>query len=76
MAKRNAGIVGMLLAGVAATVAGIFFSKEENRTKTVRVAKKLGKKVVKAEKKLVKKVTAKKTSTAKKAKKKSGTKKK
>lgn len=76
MAKKNAGLIGMLLAGVAATVAGIFFSKEENRTKTVRVAKKLGKKVVKAEKKLVKKVTTKKATTAKKGKKKSGIKKK
>lgn len=76
MAKKNVGLVGMLLAGVAATVAGIFFSKKENRTKTVRVAKSLGKKAVAAEKKLVKKVTSKKTKTAKKAKKKSSTKKK
>ncbi len=76
MAKKNAGLIGMLLAGVAATVAGIFFSKKENRTKAVRVAKKLEKKVVKAEKDLVKKVTTKKKTTAKKGKKKSGTKKK
>lgn len=76
MAKKNAGLIGMLLAGVAATVAGIFFSKQENRTKTVRVAKKLGKQAVKAEKKLVKKVTSSKKTTAKKGKKKSGTKKK
>lgn len=76
MAKKNVGLVGMLLAGVAATVAGIFFSKKENRTKAVRVAKKLEKDVMKAEKKLVKKVTAKKKTTTKKGKKKSSTKKK
>ncbi len=72
MAKQKSGMLGMLLAGVAAVTAAVFFSKKTNRTKAVRVAKK----VIKAEKKLVKKATAPKKTVAKKGKKRSGTKKK
>lgn len=39
MAKRKGGLLA-LMTGVAVGAAAMFFSKKENRTKTVKVAKK------------------------------------
>ena len=76
MAKNKGGLFGMVLATTAALATAAFFSKKQNRTKVIRVAKKLEKRVIKAEKKLVKKTSTKKTSMAKKSKKTRGIKRK
>ncbi|MCC6711301.1 MAG: hypothetical protein IT416_03035 [Candidatus Pacebacteria bacterium] len=69
MAKRKGGLLA-LVTGVAVGAAAMFFSKKENREKTVRVAKKAAGKAMVAKKKAVasaKKAVKKGTMVAKKA---------
>jgi hypothetical protein len=69
MAKRKGGLLA-LVTGVAVGAAAMFFSKKENREKTVRVAKKAASKAMVAKKKAVasaKKAVKKGTMVAKKA---------
>lgn len=64
MAKRKGGLLA-LVTGVAVGAAAMFFSKKENREKTVKVAKKAVVKAKVAKKKVVAKakVVAKKSMT-------------
>jgi hypothetical protein len=69
MAKRKGGLLA-LVTGVAVGAAAMFFSKKENRTKTVRAAKKAATKAKTAKRKAVssaKKAVAKGKAAAKKA---------
>jgi hypothetical protein len=52
MAKRNGGLLA-LVTGMAMGAAAVFFSKKENRTKTVSAAKTAAKKAKTAKKKAV-----------------------
>lgn len=52
MAKRKGGLFA-LITGVAVGAAAVFFSKKENRTKTVKAAKTAAKKAKTAKRKAV-----------------------
>lgn len=52
MAKRKGGLLA-LVTGMAVGAAALFFSKKENREKTVRAAKKVASKAKVAERKAV-----------------------